>query len=534
MASRNGFFQLIIKADGTYLCLYPAIENGQQITYDDINNYLADKKIYDYDIKALGQAITISKDQQIEVKLFAATILPENESVKVVISSDRMYAIGKFYPPSSDGNLMTANEIISSLLQVGVKYGVIQANLESFFQNRRYNEDIILAKGTMPEQGRDAIITYHFNTDNTLRPKENEDGSVDFHQLDMISPTNKDDILATLTPSIQGKAGLDVCGNVIPPTKVINRVMKFGKGIHLSEDGLTMYSDVNGHVVLTDNRVFVSNTYEVLADVDASTGDITYEGNVTVKGNVITGFSIRAQGDIIVNGVVEGATLIAGGQIVLKRGMQGMSKGRMEAGGNIITKFIENSVVKAGGYITTEAILHSKVSAQGEITVGGKKGFITGGEIRSTKTISVKTAGSTMGTNTLLEVGIDPGIIEEFHILEKSIISMNSDMEKMMPVLTTYKKKISSGEKLSSDKIDYVRTLTQNCITLSSNIKESTKHYDELKLSMNNNDSGSIQVQNTAYPGVKIVISNVMYFVRTEVQYSKFIRDRADIKIVSL
>jgi len=39
---------------------------------------------------------------------------------------------------------------------------------------------------------------------------------------------------------------------------------------------------------------------------------------------------------------------------------------------------------------------------------------------------------------------------------------------------------------------------------------------------------------NIAYPGVKIVISNVIYFVRNEVQYSKFIRDRADIKIIGL
>lgn len=43
-----------------------------------------------------------------------------------------------------------------------------------------------------------------------------------------------------------------------------------------------------------------------------------------MTGNVTTGFAIKAEGDIIVNGVVEGATLVSGGNIVLKRGMQGM------------------------------------------------------------------------------------------------------------------------------------------------------------------------------------------------------------------
>ena len=534
MGIRNGFFQLALKQDGTYLRLFPAVDGGQQITYDEVNNYLSDKKIYDYDIKALGNAITVSKNQMNEVKLFSGTVLPETECVKVTISPERMSAIGRFYPASSNGQLMTAKEVINSLVHAGIKYGVVDESINSFFQSRKYCKDIILAQGTKPVEGRNAVITYLFNTDNTLKPKQNEDGSVDFHQLDMISSTNAGDILATLIPSIQGRAGIDICGNPIQPNKVINKVLRHGKGIHLSVDGLTMYSDVGGHVVLADDRVVVSNTYEVLADVDTSTGDIIYEGNVTVKGNVITGFSIQAKGNIIVNGVVEGAILIAGGQIILKRGMQGMSKGRMEAGGNIITKFIENAEVKAGGNITTEAILHSKVSAQGDITVGGKRGYITGGEIRSTTAINVKTAGSTMGTNTLLEVGIDPCIIEEFHNVEKSISSIKSDLEKLLPLLTAYKKKLSSGDKVTPDKVNYLRTSTRDCIALSSDLKESTNRYEQLKIEMNNNSGGSIRVENIAYPGVKIVISNVIYFVRNEVQYSKFIRDRADIKIVGL
>ncbi|WMJ88419.1 DUF342 domain-containing protein [Anaerocolumna sp. MB42-C2] len=534
MESQNSYFSLVLKQDGTYLKLYPAVGIGKSINYDEINNYLNDKRIYDYDDKALGRAITALSDQIIEVKLTPVSVLPENEYVRINVYPDRMYAVGRFYPPSTQGSPLTMNDILNSLKQAGVKYGIQANSIESFLTNRKYCEDYILARGVNPVEGKDAIITYNFNTDNTLKPKLNEDGTVDFHQLDTISSINKGDILATLSPAVQGKTGMDVCGNPIPPKKVINKILKHGRDIHLSEDGLVMYSDVSGHAVVTDGKVFVSNTYEVLADVDASTGDIVYEGNVSVKGNVITGYSITAKGDIIVNGVVEGADLVAGGQIILKRGMQGMSKGKMEAGSNIITKFIENAEVKAGGYITTEAILHSKVSAKGDIIVGGKKGFITGGEIHSGTTITVKNAGSTMGTSTLLEVGIDPAIIEEFRNLEKNIQSMNADMEKILPILETYKKKLNSGEKLSQDKLDYVRIATENCLTLRSKIKESNIRYDQLRIEMNNSDSGSIKVENIAYPGVKIVISNVNYYVRSEVHYSKFVRDRADIKIVGL
>jgi uncharacterized protein len=534
MEIQNSYFSLVIKPDGTYIKLYPSSGAGKPLTYDEINNYLVDKGIFDYDIKSLSRALMSLGSESIEVKLISVPILPVNESVQITVSQDRMCAIGRFYPPSNKGQLMTKEDIKSSLEQAGIKYGINDSNIESFLAKRKYCEDYILARGTPPVEGKDAVITYFFNTDNTLKPKLNEDGSVDFHQLDTISSISKGDILAKLSPAIPGKPGMDVYGSIIPAKKVMRKVLKHGRNIHLSEDGLTMYSDVSGHAVLTDDKVFVSDTYEVLADVDASTGDIVYEGNVTVQGNVNTGYSITAKGDIIVNGVVEGATLRAGGQIILKRGMQGMSRGRMEAGSNIISKFIENAYVKAGGYITTEAILHSKVSAKGDIIVGGKRGFVTGGEIRSGSNITVKNAGSTMGTNTLLEVGIDPAAVEEFRELEKNLINMQSDLEKLMPILDAYKKRLNSGEKLPQDRLEYIRTVTQNCLALRNKIKEATRRYDQLRIEINNSESGYIKVENIAYPGVRIVISNINYYVKSEIHYSKFVRDRADIKVVGL
>ena len=176
------------------------------------------------------------------------------------------------------------------------------------------------------------------NTDLSRKPKLNEDGSVDFHQLETLNPVHEGDCLATLTPAVQGKPGIDVTGRVIRPANVKRIVLKQEKNTKVSEDGCHLLSLVDGHVSLISGSIFVSNNFEVPADVDASTGDINFDGTVMIRGNVLTGFIVRAKGDIIVDGVVEGAELYAGGQIILKRGIQGMERGKLRAESNVIAK----------------------------------------------------------------------------------------------------------------------------------------------------------------------------------------------------
>ena len=533
MSGKNGYFQLNSKADGTYLQIFEPELGGFPLLYDDISTYLQDNKIYEFDKIAVGQALTTIKGS-IEVKLTGQVIPKTDEYIKVEILEERTKAKARFYPPVNHGVLLSKEDIVNALVRAGVKYGVDEPAINRFLLERHYCTDYILARATFPIQGHDAQIIYHFNTDLTLKPKTNEDGSVDFHQLDMISRCRKGDLLATLIPVDFGKPGIDVCGNVIRPMKVNNRILRHGNKVFMSPDGTKMFSEVDGHVNLTDGRVFVSDTYEVHADVDASTGDIMYDGNVVVRGNVITGYSVRARGDIEVNGVVEGAYIEAGGQIILKRGMQGMNKGTLRANSNIVSKFIENAEVIAGGYVTTESILHSRVSAKGDITVGGKRGFVTGGEIRSGTQISVKTAGSNMGTTTLLEVGIDPKIVEEFRELEKRMAGMIAEKEKLAQALGVFRKKLTMGIQIADDKRDYLKQLTQNTILMDTQIKEAQKRYEELKIEIDNNSAGVIKVSGIVFPGTKLIISNVIYYIRQETHHSKFIRDRADIKVLPL
>lgn len=532
MAYKNGFFQLIHKPDGTYAKVYPAMEGGQSLTMDMLLEYLDAKKI-ECDVTEVNRQLMLVNKEPSEIKINGKEQLPEDEYLSIKISPDSMEAVGVFFPPSNKGKLMTKQEILGDLEHAGIKHGIQERIIDAYLAGRQFCRRIPLAKGTKVREGKSAVITYHFNTETNTKPKVNEDGSVDFHQLDMISHVNKGDILATLTPADFGDDGMDVRGMVIHPKKVVQKKLRHGKNIHLSEDGTQMYSDVNGHASLANDQVFVSDTYEVPADVSVASGDIEYDGNVEVKGNVVTGFSVKAKGDIIVNGVVEAANLEAGGQIILKRGMQGMGKGVLKAGSNIISRFLESCEATAGGNVTADAIMHSKVNAVGDIEATGKKGMIAGGELYTRGNVSARVLGSTMGTKTTIESGIGEAVMEEYRTVNEEIERLQDELEKMMQSLVLFKKKLQLGDTSAELKLRLMKAKTQYD-DLNKQLTKNTERCEELKAEIESYQGGRIKFTDTTFPGVKVTIANATYIVKDEMARGQFVKEQGDIKLRSL
>lgn len=534
MRYKNGFFQLIHKEDGTYVKLYPAVAGGERINIDDITEYLYRIKIDEFNIKGLNDAILNLQNEPVEYKLTNDTVYAENEYMKIFINNKRTRATAKMFPPSNNGKLITKKDIIQDLEHHGICHGILERNIDLYLKCRQFCTEFLVAKATDPIQGKDAVITYHFSTDVSSKPTIKEDGTVDFHHIDNINHIEAGTLLATLQPAELGKPGIDIMGVPIKQAKVAIKTLKHGRNIHLSEDGTKMYSDVSGHVSLTNNQVFVSNTYVVPADVSTATGDIIYDGNIHIKGNVITGFRVEAKGDIIVDGVVEGATLISGGQIILRRGIQGMNKGVLHSEGDIVTKFIENSEVYSGGTISTDAIMHSNVSAKGDIISTGKRGLIIGGCIKTEKNISMKVAGSVMGTKTLLEIGMDPALLTEYKELDKQMLSISEEIEKHNKIVGIYANKVKKGEKLAEDKMKQYLAAKNSIKVLKENMENAEKRSSELHEEMERYNEGRIKVSNVAYPGVKITITNANYTVQSEMRRIQFVKDRSLIKVLSV
>ncbi len=529
---RNGYFQLVMENGNTSIRLFPPVDGGEAIRIEELREYLARKGYTKYDQIALNKAY-VGLQTITDVIVDDKENYAEREMLDVQISPDKMQATVRFFAPSNQGAVMDMAEIISDLGHNKVITGINEKVISAFLANRCYCTDYVMARGIEPVQGSDAKIEYFFNTNPNVKPKINEDGTVNFFELDMISKCNIGDVLARLTKADPGEPGQNVCGERVPQRDVKKLTLKYGKNIELSEDGLELHSQVNGHVSLVDDKVFVSDIYEV-NDVDTSTGNIEYSGNVLIRGNVKAGFCVQAEGDIEVKGVVEGALLEAGGNIIIARGVNGMNKGVLTAAGNIISKFIENATVTSGGYVHTEAILHSKVSAKGDIEVTGRKGFITGGIVRAGNIISAKMIGSPMGTDTLIEVGVDPVIKERANTLRKTIADLQKSLGTLQPVLNAMHQKLAAGEKLPYEQAQYAQKLVETCKIQKTQLSAAEQELEQLDGVMDTETAAQVKIGNEVYPGVKITISDVSLYVHDSLKHCKFVKSEGDVKMVSL
>lgn len=533
MKYKDSFFRIIIKEDGTYLGLFPPNENGKNLDIKEVMDYLDRNGCSDYSVPALRKAFDLLADRPLQIKMSDQKMEPINESANVLVSQDSMIAYIRFYPPSTGGKLMTEREIRAELEAKKIVFGISDHVIDMLKTARPYCVNVPIAKGTRPKRAKDTVIEYFFDTKPLSKPQVLEDGSVDFHKLSLFSTVKKGDVLAKLTPHDPGEPGMDILGQKLMQNNPKIKQLKYGKNILISEDGTTATSEVDGNVTLADGTIFVSDTYNVAADVDTSTGDIDYEGNVMIAGTVRTGFTVCAKGDIQVNGVVEGATLIAGGNIVIKRGVQGMGKGQLQCGGDICAQFLESVNVSAGGDVLAGSILHSHIKSGGRVVINGRKGFIVGGEIVCESYVEANSIGNRMETQTLLKVGVKPELYDKMKELVPRVTELKTSIEETSSYINVYKEKIRNGMRLSAENIKQVKILAEELENMQQEFQEKQEELQELRAEVSLGRKGSVRVIGNAYQGVMINISSFCYPVKEKLSHSWFKIVEGEIKPTS-
>lgn len=459
-----------------------------------------------------------------------------DSKVNIFIDRDLLKAYAEIVPPTGDGNQCTLEMITQALAEKQITYGINEDYLKQTLEEKNWGYKTLVAEGRAAVNGKDAKLIYKFPLPSErMGPKIDENGSVNYHDLSLIHNVKMGQLLAEKIPGDDGIPGTSVLGTELPAKKGKDIRLPRGSNTVADEDELNLYATIDGHVTIVDNKVTVNPVLTISGDVDYSTGDIDFVGNICISGSVNSGFKVKSGGDIEIRGFIEAAEVTARGNIMVKGGITGCMKTLIKAEESIHAHFVENSRLDAGrDIIIREAIMQSYVKAGGSIKVSDRKALIVGGTIQSAREVEAKVIGSQLATQTIVEVGVNPHFRDEYQMLNR----MKNDKKKMIDTinhnLQVFQKSGISPENLSERKKMELIKMLDSLKNLRQELEQMTERIVFLENEFQKTQAAKVRVLEVVYPGVRISIGQSIYIVNDPIKYSEFILDQGEVRLTSL
>lgn len=353
------------------------------------------------------------------------------EGTYLRVDDDEM-AAWLYLTPPAEGQTYSKRELESYLEQHGVTKGFHSSNLSAMIKKKIYDREILVARGAEKKPGKDGFFEYLFSPEEHGAPKVREDGSVDYSSMSALQNVHKGDKVAIYHYAVQGVDGYTVRGGMMKADPVRDLPPMRGKGIIRENE--VYYAQSDGKIEVKDGKVDIQNVHEIMGDVDAIIGKVEFFGDIIINGNVEGGVIIRAGRNIEIHGTTGAATLFAGGDVLLSRGIQG--GGKISARGNVYAEFIENTTVDAGGLVQSNVILNAQVNAKNKVVTTGKKGAIIGGYTHALKSIEVITAGNDVELKTELHCGYEPEAFDKLLEARRRESEIKEKLSKLVDTMT--------------------------------------------------------------------------------------------------
>ncbi len=459
------------------------------------------------------------------------------DEIEIRISIDRMKTEIKFNssdPPDPE----THDKIKTKLEKAGVVKGINSEILErsTDISTGKTSEWIVIASGKAPVDGIDASLEISVATEQRGPLNSDTAAQVDLKNLGIIHNIQKGSIIAKKIPLKEGIDGFDVMGKTLKAKKAKDILIKPGTNTELSEDGLELFATANGQLLRDKNKFSVEELFSVNGDIDYGTGNLDFLGSITISGSVKEDFSVNANEKLEISGVVEGAHLSSGKDMVIKSGVRGMGKGFIKCGGDLHVEYMDqcNTIVKRDLFFK-RGLMHCDIETEGAIKlVEGGKGVIAGGNLKAGTEIECSVLGTKMGTKTSLQVGLSPELtkkkVDLIQNLEK-LKGRNKTLEKNLVYLSKIMKDTGLTEKQKLLANEYGKLHSQlfgKIEKIESYINEIEKVIDAAK------KRGRVKVRGICYPGVKVTIRKETFIVRDVLEKVCFISEDGSVKIISL
>ncbi|PLX68137.1 MAG: hypothetical protein C0603_08485 [Denitrovibrio sp.] len=450
---------------------------------------------------------------------------------EMVISSDGLKASINLFPAINDGKVLTSNRVMEFLQEDNITVNIHRDaidNAVSLCNEGGISEGIVIAEGVEPIHGKNSQIILNFDPLKN-KPKILRNGRVDYKNVDNIRTVNEGDLLLTLKPATSGVRGLSIRNEEIPAIAGVDTSISFGEGVREEKEGTEYYATTDGCVSFARNTLEVNPVYVVRGNVDYTSGNITFNGSVHVKNDVLSDFTIKAEKDIFIEGLCQDAHLEAGGNIIIKLGVKGDLKGSIKAKGDVTIGYAEGAKIETKGNIEIQKYAYSSIlKAGGKIEALKEPGVIAGGTLVAFSEVRMLQAGTTGNSKFLINVGTKYYFAEEMDALKTSQLKLEESKGKIDEFLGSVN--LKSKEVLANPKVRQLITMRKQIDKKVADVDEKMKklikeaHHPKPKLKVTGELFGGLDVQ---IYREKVTVrenqKNVVYFFEDKYQQIKFV-----------
>jgi len=444
------------------------------------------------------------------------------QKMEIKVSPDKLGAYLILH--LDEGEKLTEKAIYDALKEAGITYGVKEEVVSTVVNTGINDESYLVAEGVAPTPPVDGKVVYKFKIQRDVKDilkKIGEEDKIDFRSLSPLVTCKKGDVLAELIPPKEGRSGMDVYGSEIPPKKGKIPTVHLGRNVQMSENELKVISTANGIPRFLDGeKIAVEELFLIKGNVDYSTGNVDFDGDVHITGDVKPEFLVKASGNILIDGIIDGATVISGGDITVM-GIKGRDKGIVKSKGSIRAHYIESALIEADkDVIVNGSIINSSVKCKSSFQAIGRMGDIKGGVIEAGDEVIATRIGSEIGVKTEIMVGVHPELKEQLTVVNAQLQLDMENLQKIAMILKelTRIKKAHNG-KLPEDKEQMLQRTIKTAKELRGKVAQlKNKKTGLLKIFESVGKNARVIAKDMLYRGVEITIKNLKYYASKNIK----------------
>lgn len=398
---------------------------------------------------------------------------PAARAVRIEVSADRLSATLTTDPAISIG----VNDVIATLTAAGLQLvDGLHGHLSQYLDDGGHvavSEPLLVAVGVEPIDDTPGHLAAIPIPDDAETGAQTDAVTLSHYERRHFVCVEAGQAVARFTPRHSGNDGVDVHGRPLARRSQPDIRPQLGANVAMDPDGVTVVATAAGRLRLQDNKVAIDPVLTIPGNVDFSTGNVTFGGDIVVRGGILDLFKVSSTRSIYISGSIEAAEVSAGGDLVVEGAILNKNKGQCIAGGMLRCRHAAGSTLTAGGDVDggtelADCVIH----AGGRVLV--ERGTLFAGHVVATGGVLCQALGSAAQVKTIVEAGADPALRRDAAVQVPEIQAIRARAERVRAAvgpllrqksLTVEQKQraarllaeVESGERAAAERLEQLR-----------------------------------------------------------------------------